>query len=489
MSPLKKRLSCAGVALGLLLVFFTHFGISAYYLNSSRMSADEGFYALAARNVMEGKLPYRDFAYTQMPLLPYLNGIVFELFGYGLTEQRIVNAVWATIGLLAIILALKHRLELWEPGLVAAFSVAASPHWTVMQAMGKTYGAAGMFLVLSAISVFTTYSLRWRTVAFAVTGTLAAGCRLSCAPVLAILGLVLFFEAKDWKERFICTGIPLGIAAITLLPFFAASLENALFFVWTYHLESIFLRPRLVQAEEWWTVSPAAILLLLTGILSLPFHIKKHNWTVIFLLMAGLTGITVPMMPRSAYGNYITPVVLVAASAGVLAIWTIPWVKTSPFRYAFWFLPALTFLHPLPVDTISTIRDSERAAVLLARDIPPGPILTPVTIVAVESGRSVIRGTDMGMFSAMRPRDRKKARILNLTTIPDLVDVVRKQRPAAIVKMKGNSVWNFKWAVPSLHRQPQNHYKKFTASIKKHYRSIGRFGHLEVLVPRTKQKP
>src|ERR1700677_3660672 len=44
---------------------------------------DEGIYALAARNVMDGMKPYRDFFFAQMPLLPYVYAAWFSIFGAG----------------------------------------------------------------------------------------------------------------------------------------------------------------------------------------------------------------------------------------------------------------------------------------------------------------------------------------------------------------------------------------------------------------------
>ena len=36
------------------------------------LNADEGFYLAASKATLQGELPYRDYAYTMMPLLPIL---------------------------------------------------------------------------------------------------------------------------------------------------------------------------------------------------------------------------------------------------------------------------------------------------------------------------------------------------------------------------------------------------------------------------------
>jgi 4-amino-4-deoxy-L-arabinose transferase-like glycosyltransferase len=90
------------------------------------INADEGFYAIAARSVSEGKIPYRDFAYTQMPFLPYLNGLWMEIFGFGLLQQRLINASWSLLGLFAVFGNLRRKYNNALPGFVAAFAIV--PH-------------------------------------------------------------------------------------------------------------------------------------------------------------------------------------------------------------------------------------------------------------------------------------------------------------------------------------------------------------------------
>jgi len=34
-----------------------------------------------------------------MPLLPYINGAVMQFTGFGLFEQRLVNAIWAALAI------------------------------------------------------------------------------------------------------------------------------------------------------------------------------------------------------------------------------------------------------------------------------------------------------------------------------------------------------------------------------------------------------
>jgi hypothetical protein len=486
MSPERwKRIGrIALIAAGLIVVFGTHLAFTSYFVDHGKLGADEGFYAIAARNVMEGKLPYRDFAYTQMPLLPYWNGIAMSISRFGLTEQRVINVIWSFIGLLGVILALRQRFGSWEPGIVAAFAVAASPHFAELQAVGTSHGAGGMFMALSAGIVLTTFPLRWRAIAFGFLGTMAVGTRLSLGPTVLLLELILIIEARGWRQRLIAIAVPAAFVAAGLLPFLLAAPEKMAFNVWHYHLASVFDRRRMFNLIQWWHIAPAAIVVLLAGLAGLPSLLKRRQWSVAALLVGALLGVTLPMIPKSSYGLYIAPVVLVAAVAGLTAIWSIGKARRSPFRHAIWLLPLLVLYHPLP-DTVKSARRNVVTIAEFVRDeVPPGPILTPTPIVAIEAGRSVIHRTEMGMFCAMSPRDRMRARYLNLTTIIDLTDHVNRKRPIAVVKMKGGSRWNFKWAVPTLVRQPRGVYAKFEKALHKNYQSVKKAGMFEVLVRR-----
>ena len=50
------------------------------------VNLDEGWYLWASKLVYAGQVLYRDFAYTQTPLLPYVYGAFQLLFGEGLYQ-------------------------------------------------------------------------------------------------------------------------------------------------------------------------------------------------------------------------------------------------------------------------------------------------------------------------------------------------------------------------------------------------------------------
>jgi 4-amino-4-deoxy-L-arabinose transferase-like glycosyltransferase len=82
------RLALAAVALAQTLVF-----VPIALLRSA--DGDEGYYLLASELVMAGELPYRDFMYTQMPLLPYLYGVWTAVFGETWLAARLLSVLFA----------------------------------------------------------------------------------------------------------------------------------------------------------------------------------------------------------------------------------------------------------------------------------------------------------------------------------------------------------------------------------------------------------
>jgi len=73
------------------------------FIGSHRLVAgDEGFYTLAIRLVSDGKIPYSDFFYPQMPLLPYFHSMIAFLIGSATWESlRLMSSLCAalTVGL------------------------------------------------------------------------------------------------------------------------------------------------------------------------------------------------------------------------------------------------------------------------------------------------------------------------------------------------------------------------------------------------------
>ncbi|MCP4674864.1 MAG: hypothetical protein GY854_05015 [Deltaproteobacteria bacterium] len=454
-----------------------------YYVYHAELTAHESYVSLAAHEAMTGRVPCLDFAYSRMPLLLYLDGVLMTLTGYGLTPQRLINVAVAALGLLAIVLAVRSRLGSFEPGLVAAFTAAASPQWVWIQARGTSYAWAGLFLAIGFLAAMARWSPRRRAVVFAIAAALALHSDPNTLLVTIILAAVLVLQLQGIKERLIAIGTYFGVLILAFVPMMAVVGAEVYYFNWVFPFSSALTRHVMVLAVEWWQVSPGVILILLIGLLGVPILVKKRRLTELLLLAAGFVGIVVAVLPEHAYGHFIAPAVPLAAAAGIMALWATGSAGDNPFRHVFWLLPAIALLYPLPRVVEHDVNDElDEIVEVLKGSVPQGPVLTPVPLIAVMADREVIPGTEQGMYSAMAPEDHRIARRLRLVTIPGLTKIVSKKTPAAIVRMTGRSNWNFRWQVPSMLRQPKKAERAFTKAIRKHYRRIHRTRSMEILV-------
>jgi hypothetical protein len=329
--------------------------------------------------------------------------------------------------------------------------------------------------------------------------------------VITFYAIALIIEAQGIKQRSIVLAVFTVIGGVLLLPFFLLAPGNTIFLVYEYHTASIFMRRGLKLLVEWWQMGPAAIILLAAGFTAAAKLIRKRMWSEMALLLGALIGIILPVLPKSAYGNYILPVLLPAAAAGAAALWATGTARKQPLRHVMWLLPLLVLLHPLPRtfdllpdnrekiasiaayagDALLFRSDSDQPrtsgavkslAAFLETEVPEGPILTPVPIVAVEAGREIMPGTDMGMFTVMASGEEQRAAQLNLVTIDGLASMVNAREPAAIVLRTGNSPWNFMWQMPTLRRHSGDLYARFQRALHSNYREAHRAGPYRVLV-------
>jgi len=465
--------------------FYVGFGL--HYHRTAMMAPDESFYTVAAARVMEGEVPYRDFAYTQTPIYPYIDGALMSVFGFSMASHRAINVVWGAVGLAVLVFAVRRRTGKWEPALLTGFLLAASPRWMSLQAMGVWCGPTGAFLNAALAAVIIEGRFWPRLMAFAVFGTVATGCRLSCAPVVAVLFAAMAFEAGGWRRASAALGACLAVAALSFGPFFLADPSNFVFHVWGYHMGAAFERNFEAQAMQWWNVAPAALVALAVGAMGVARHARERRVKELFLLAAGIVGVVTPMIPSSAWGVYIAAGAPIAAAAGVVSFWAAGGGR-SPLRFAAWSLPALSLLVYLPIEVPEgAAAEVEQVAAFVRNEVEAGPLMTPAGIVAVEAGRGLIPGTEMGTFSAMSPDREEEARRRKMTTLPGLTESLERGEPAAVVKMIDPPpwrVWNWRWVLPSLDDQPVDEIHAFEDTLSECYEPVMNTSTMEVHVLR-----
>lgn len=122
-----------------------------HYVSSQRfIAADEGFYLLAGKLVAAGRLPYLDFFYPQMPILPFLHAIWISLLGADWETARLMAALFATVTATLLFSYLRQ----WRGLSIATLSLVTfvtAPEILSWFTVCKTYVFAAFPLIVSCL--------------------------------------------------------------------------------------------------------------------------------------------------------------------------------------------------------------------------------------------------------------------------------------------------------------------------------------------------
>ncbi len=163
------------------------------------VDGDEGFYLLSAKLVAEGKKPYLDFFYPQMPALLYIYAAWFYLAGASWLSARLFTVVLAfAIGVMLFLYG-KKRSRNTALALLIVLLYTFSSFVFAWFVVAKTYAISTLFLFGSVLLFLSIYN--------------ANGLRLG---VLFLSGL-LFGLSADIRLMFLGLG-PIFFIGVLLVP-------------------------------------------------------------------------------------------------------------------------------------------------------------------------------------------------------------------------------------------------------------------------------
>jgi len=206
------------------------------------LNQDEGWYLYAARLVHEGQMPYRDFAFTQGPVMAYAYSIAYPLVASGgVAAGRLVTAL---IGFAATLCAAwlafnttgtdRRRAAALATFTLIAVNVYQSYFFTIV----KTYSLCALLLMLGFVALSFAnrrYGQFWTAIAGALM-TLAAGTRISIGIVLPVVFLFLFFGGERRRLGWLWFALGSGVTVcMVFVPLLVASADNVLFGMVKYH--------------------------------------------------------------------------------------------------------------------------------------------------------------------------------------------------------------------------------------------------------------
>jgi hypothetical protein len=431
------------------------YGVAIWW---GELNQDEGWYLYAARMVSEGNLPYRDFAFTQAPLMAYAYAVAYPLVeAGGVLGGRIFTAA---LGLAALALAVylarqmarrSGRDPFWPGCMVAAFC-GLNLYQVYFSSIIKTYSLAmvfvlgGLLLLDRALALAQREQYRLRVAGYATAGgflvALAAGTRLSAAFLLPAcwlpLAVLWLRNARPSHLGVVLAGLLAGGSAgvfCVFLPFVLLAPQQLVFGLLQYHagraVDSGFALLvykagfvlRLVQA--YWPLLAAGCVscvvlaanrkecVLASG---QPWRIPL--WTCFLAVTATHL---LSAFPYDDYQVFVMPLVAIAVSLQ-LAVWLESWSVTERWRIVLagsillvlflsgvsgsmlqgWILgPRDRIWWPLRAE--SSLGQLRRIGAEYREGLPrskvSGMLLTQDTYLAVEAGLRVPAGMEMGPFS------------------------------------------------------------------------------------------
>lgn len=207
------------------------------------LNQDEGWYLYTAKLMSQGQLPFRDFAYTQGPIMPQVYAWAYPVVdALGVAGGRVITALFALIalllsGLCAVRLApagWKHTTALLCITLLG-INVYHSYYTTVV----KTYGLCTAIIMLGFYFFIRCARSGNATAAFfaGVFIALASGVRISTGIALFPCGLYLLMRYRSLNHApWLAFGMG-GILCLTtiFLPFYLMAPEAWTFGMFEYH--------------------------------------------------------------------------------------------------------------------------------------------------------------------------------------------------------------------------------------------------------------
>jgi hypothetical protein len=160
-----------------------------YYANVRPLDGDEGYYITAARLVWEGKTPYRDFAYPQGIMLPYLYSWIWAVHPRSLVSMRLLSVACGAIAVLLWGVWLIFARRFSTAVVLASFAVILlNPYWVWWNVALKTFAVANLLVSVAMVCLYV--ALRSRQVRWYVTAGVSLG---ACASVRSLYAPLVAF--------------------------------------------------------------------------------------------------------------------------------------------------------------------------------------------------------------------------------------------------------------------------------------------------------
>ncbi len=448
------------------------------------LNQDEGWYLYAAQRVAEGAVPYRDFFFTQGPVMPGVYALLAGAWSpFGVLGGRVVTACF---GLLSCALAagLARRAvpsqRAAEAGIMAFALTACNLYHVYFTTIPKTYALGACLLLGGYLALSLCLPRHGRTpsrmscvwaLPAGLLVALAAGTRLSLGALLPVTALWLLATYRKTGSAFFwfSLGGAVGLVVVFGPPLLQA--QEQYLFAQSFHVSRggrnlFFVAGSLARVVR--SYMPLCLLGLALALFRFvrgaAAHPAKNDepsgaayrgvvWPSLWLC-AFLGVFLVQLASPCPYDDYQVPVMGLLAAA--LAGWAANSTSSGSLRGGiclFWVLAALagTFASPLaqewfvvrqdrfwvipkPASDLAKLRQVGRDIRALSEG--DTHLLTQDLYLAVETGMRVPEGLEMGPFSyfpALSDEQAARFRVLNKNRLAALLSAA----PCSVAAISG----------------------------------------------------
>jgi hypothetical protein len=453
---------------------------SIAFIRLGRVNADEGWYLYASKLVYAGQSPYRDFAYTQTPLLPYIYGIAQNLFSPSIYLGRVTSVLFSLAAFILALLISKNYAGEMASG-IASLLGATFTFGIFFQTIVKTYALTTFFFMLAFFVLTTSFRKDIKLVLSIIFVLLAVLTRLSAA-FFAIPFLFYALIVSNTKIRVIILGLCfLAVGWILILAW--PNLGDAKWALITHHtsqwghLSIVERASRIVSVRIprlWAAFYPYFILwavLLFLGFSQIRHYIKRY--LAVSIALAGTCLFAIPNLLSGAfYTDYLAPFVFV-----LFPISAIAYTKLFPRQGKF---PQIMMTMALFFPLVFGLMDGKNYIDTSGAVAPVEKIIKVSTIIkensthqdqifvlealwlVVEADRQALPDMTMAQFS-FYDTDTKAANHLHLVNGEIAWNYIRRSIPKIVILT--DTDWE-------LFRQQSSYYKNIRDSLKNNYRLL-----------------
>ena len=455
------------------------------------LNQDEGWYLYAANLVAEGKVPYRDFFYTQGPLLP----VVYSAFtwvwkSWGLLGARVFTLAIGVFGIL-LASALARRLapegRRGEAALAVLLLLGSNVYHLYYLTIPKTYALASLFVMTGFLFVDLAQEAWNRArggfvwaLASGLSLAFAAGTRISLGAILCVVGVFLLVAAARGRLRRVFAGfVAGGLCGLALVygPILASPGARAgLLAAQAYHMargggvvDLTWTVGSLSRLVRWYL--PVFVVLGL-GVFRLepqPAARTFQSRTPWMALWSFLVVFLVQMKAPFPYEDYQVPIIGLLAVAAVVLLQSAS--KSPMLLLVLGMTWASSFGSPLlekwstnGQDRFWSIKKPSYelpqlrrvAAEIEAMDPGGKELLTQDLYLAIETRRKVPAGLEMGPFSMLTDAEWR---------------ALLESAPCRVAAMSG---YTFAVEPPACGQRPVSQQMEYWEILKRRYELVGR---------------